>query len=56
MTTVKNDKNKKYKVSNDRFNLESLESFEEVEELKRNRNIDRTYTDVDEMIQDLLSN
>ena len=54
MTTVKNDKNKKNKVSNDRLNLETLESFEEVEEMKRNRNIDRAYTNVDEMIQDLL--
>ena len=46
--------NKENKVSNDRFNLETLESFEEVEEMKRNRNIDSAYTDVDEMIQDLL--
>ena len=53
MTTVKNDKNKRDKFSNDRFNLETLESFEEVEKMKRNRSIDREYTDVDEMIQDL---
>ena len=54
MTTVKNDINIESKVSNDRLNLETLEAFEEVEEMKRNRNIDRAYTNVDEMIQDLL--
>ncbi|MDY5987843.1 type II toxin-antitoxin system RelB/DinJ family antitoxin [Sporofaciens sp. SGI.106] len=44
-----------FSVSRDIPNSETLEAFREVEEMKRNPVIGKSYTDVDEMMEDLLS-
>lgn len=44
-----------FRVSRDIPNSETLEAFREVEEMKRNPAIGKSYTDVDEMMEDLLS-
>ena len=41
-------------ISRDIPNAETLEAMEEVEQMKKNPNIGKSYTDVDEMMRDLL--
>ena len=43
-----------FPISREFPNEETLAAFEEVEEMKRNPSIGKSYTDVDEMIEDLL--
>lgn len=44
-----------FEVSRDNFNSETLEAFREVEEMKKNPSVGKSYTDVDEMMKELLS-
>lgn len=43
-----------FEVSRDKINSETLEAFKEVEEMKKNPKIGKSYADVDTMMQELL--
>lgn len=43
-----------FEISGDIPNKETLEAFEEVERMKKNPSIGKSYTDVDQMIKELL--
>lgn len=43
-----------FEVSRDLPNAETLEAFREVQEMKKNPSLGKTYTDVDTMMEDLL--
>lgn len=44
-----------FEVSRDVSNSETLEALREVEEMKKNPSIGKSYTDVDEMMKELLA-
>lgn len=43
-----------FEVSRDIPNMETLEAFKEVQEMKKDPSIGKTYTDVDTMMEELL--
>lgn len=44
-----------FEVSRNVPNMETLEAFREVEEMKKNPTIGKSYTDIDEMMKELLA-
>ena len=43
-----------FEVGGDMPNAETIQAFREAEQIKRNPNLGKTYSDVDEMMEDLL--
>jgi DNA-damage-inducible protein J len=53
--TVVREQRLPFEIAVNRPNIETLEAIAEVQEMEKNSSIGRSYTDVDEMMRELLS-